>query len=219
MAQVLSRSTRDALLDAAYDAAVAGDWARTRMLDVARAAGLSRQTLYNEFGSKDALAQALAMREIQRFIDGTERALDESHPDDPIQAVAAAALYTFQQAADNPLLKAALVDDTSGLLAFLTNRGEPAISAARVSFETYYSTHWPHLSPDAITRAAEAITRLTVSYLVLPADDPAEVVADRLADLARTLLSSRAEHDAFFARGARPLLRARSTTLREETDR
>ena len=188
MAPALATSTRDALLDAAYDAAVAGDWSRTRMLDVARAAGVSRQTLYNEFGSKDALAQALAMREIERFIEGTERALDEAHPDDPIQAVAAAALYTFAQAADNPLLKAALVDDTSGLLAFLTNRGEPAISAARTSFETYYSTHWPHLSRAAITTAAEAITRLTVSYLVLPADVPAEVVAARLADLARMFL-------------------------------
>jgi AcrR family transcriptional regulator len=186
---------RDTIINAVDDLARSRGWSATTMSDVAAAAGVSRQTLYNEFGSKDALAQALAMREIQRFIDGTERALDESHPDDPIQAVAAAALYTFQQAADNPLLKAALVDDTSGLLAFLTNRGEPAISAARVSFETYYSTHWPHLSPDAITRAAEAITRLTVSYLVLPADVPAEVVAARLADLARTLLSSRAEHD------------------------
>jgi AcrR family transcriptional regulator len=191
--------TRTALLDAAYDAAVAGDWARIRMQDVARAAGVSRQTLYNEFGSKDALAEALAMREIGQFIDGTERALDAAHPDDPIQAVAAAALNTFQQAADNPLLKAALVDDTSGLLAFLTTRGQPAMSAARASFETYYSTHWPELSRDAITVAAETITRLTVSYLVLPAEEPAEAIAQRLADLARTLL-----------------LGARSTTLREE---
>jgi AcrR family transcriptional regulator len=187
MAQA-SRSTRDALLDAAYDAAVAGDWARTRMLDVAEAAGVSRQTLYNEFGSKDALAQALAMREIERFIEGTERALDEAHPDDPIQAVGAAALYTLQQAADNPLLKAALVDDTSGLLSFLTTRGEPAITAARASFERYYSTHWPHLPQEAIITAAETITRLTVSYVVLPADVPAEVIATRLADLARRFL-------------------------------
>jgi len=182
------RSTRDALLDAAYDAAVAGDWTRTRMLDVARAAGVSRQTLYNEFGSKDSLAEALAMREIGRFIEGTERALDEAHPDDPIQAVGAAALFTFRQAADNPLLKAALLDDTSGLLAFLTTRGEPAITAARASFEDYYSTHWPHLSREAITVAAETITRLTVSYLVLPPDQPAEAIAARLADIARTLL-------------------------------
>ena len=181
-------STRDALLDAAYDAAVSGDWARTRMVDVARAAGVSRQTLYNEFGTKDALAQAMAMREIQRFIEGTERALDETHPDDPIQAVAAAALFTLQRAADNPLLKAALTDDTSGLLSFLTSRGEPALAAARASFENYYSTHWPDLSREAITVAAETIVRLTISYLTVPADVPAEAVAQRMSDLARRLL-------------------------------
>jgi AcrR family transcriptional regulator len=183
-----ARTTRDALLDAAYDAAVAGDWTRTRMLDVATAAGVSRQTLYNEFGSKDALAAALALREVESFIDGTERALDEAHPDDPIQAVAAAALSTLQRAADNPLLKAALIDDTSGLLAFLTTRGEPVINAARASFESYYATHWPDLSRDAIVLAAEAITRLTLSYVVLPADEPAEVIAGHFADLARRLL-------------------------------
>lgn len=181
-------TTRDALLDAAYDAAVAGDWSRTRMADVAAAAGVSRQTLYNEFGSKDALAAALAMREVERFIAGTERALDEAHPGDPTAAAAAAALYTLQQAADNPLLKAALVDDTGGLLSFLTTRGESTYAAARASFENYYSSHWPELSPRAVAAAAETIVRLTISYLVLPSDEPAETIAHRLADLATKLL-------------------------------
>jgi AcrR family transcriptional regulator len=181
-------ATRDCLLDAAYDAAVAGDWARTRMADVAHAAGVSRQTLYNEFGSKDGLAAALAMREAERFIAGTERALDEAHPDDPIQSVATATLYTLRTAADNPLIKAALVDESGELLPFITTRGEPVIAAARASFENYYSTHWPQLSPAAITLAAETIVRLTISYLVLPAEDPAETVAARLAELARKLL-------------------------------
>src|SRR3954452_19242640 len=139
------RSTRDALLDAAYDAAVAGDWAGARMLDVARAAGVSRQTLYNEFGTKDALAQALAMREIERFIEGTERALDEAHPDDPIQAVAAAALWTLRQAAAPPLRKGPHIDDTSRRLSFLTPRGEPQLSAPRPRFESCCWTRWPHL--------------------------------------------------------------------------
>src|SRR5947209_10488847 len=181
-------STRDALLDAAYDAAVSGDWARTRMVDVARSAGVSRQTLYNEFGSKDALAQAMAMREIEQFIAGTEAALDDANPDDPIQAVRASALYTLQQAAENPLLKAALIDDDSGLLSFLTTRGEPAMAVARDSFERYYAAHWPELSAADIAVAAETITRLTITYLMLPGDAPAEILATRLADLANKLL-------------------------------
>ena len=39
-----------------------------------------------------------------------------------------------------------------------------------------------------ISVAAETITRLTISYLVLPGDAPAEILAVRLADLARKLL-------------------------------
>ena len=89
---------------------------------------------------------------------------------------------------NNPLLKAALIDDTSGLLSFLTTRGEPVMAAARESFERYYATHWPELSETDIATAAETITRLTISYLVLPAPEPAETIAARLADLARQLL-------------------------------
>ncbi|MDQ1698507.1 MAG: hypothetical protein QOG34_370 [Frankiaceae bacterium] len=181
-------TTRDALLAAAYDAAVSGDWARTRMVDVAAAAGVSRQTLYNEFGSKDALAQAMAMREVEQFIAGTEAALEAADPDDPIDAVAAAALYTLQQAADNPLLKAALTDSTGDLLSFLTTRGEPTHAAAVASFTRYYSTHFPELPADDIALAAETITRLTISYLVVPSDVPAETLAVRLADVARRFL-------------------------------
>jgi AcrR family transcriptional regulator len=185
--------TREALLNAAYDAVVAGDWDGTRMLDVATAAGVSRQTLYNEFGSKDALAQALAMREAQRFIDGTQRFLDEAHPSHPVDAVASATAWTLREASDNPLLKAALIDDAGGLLPFLTTRGEPLLAAARASIADYLHEHWPDLPRSDVDLAAEAVSRLTVSYLVLPsdaADASADAVAARLAHLVERLLST-----------------------------
>lgn len=186
-----SRSTREALLDAAYDVAVAGNWPSARMLDVAAAAGVSRQTLYNEFGSKDALAQALAMREAQRFLDGTNRFLDEIHPDAPVDAVAAATEWTIREASNNPLLKAVLTDDTSELLPFLTSRGEAVIGAARSNIESYWRSHWPEIDPDDVALAAETVARLTVSYLVLPSDGPdgsAEAIAARMSQLVERLL-------------------------------
>ena len=45
------------------------------MVDVAAAAGVSRQTLYNEFGSKEGLARALVRREADGYLAGVERAL------------------------------------------------------------------------------------------------------------------------------------------------
>jgi AcrR family transcriptional regulator len=185
------RSTRDALLDAAYDVAVAGNWQSARMLDVAAAAGVSRQTLYNEFGSKDALAQALAMREAQRFIDGTNHFLDEIHPDAPVDAVAAATQWTIREASNNPLLKAVLTDDTSELLPFLTTRGEAIIGAARSNIESYWRSHWPDIDADDVALAAETVARLTLSYLVLPSDGPdgsAEAISARMSRLVERLL-------------------------------
>ncbi|HWB65349.1 MAG TPA: TetR family transcriptional regulator [Mycobacteriales bacterium] len=185
------RTTRDALLDAAYDVVVAGGWETARMVDVAAAAGVSRQTLYNEFGSKDALAQALAVRETQRFIDGTNRCLDESHPAGPVEAVVAATLWTLHEASNNPLLKAVLTDDAAGLLPFLTTRGESVLMAARLNIEDYWREHWPEIPADDLALTAETLARLTVSYLVLPSDGPdgsAEAIANRLARLVERLL-------------------------------
>jgi AcrR family transcriptional regulator len=186
-----TRTTRDALLDAAYDVIVAGDWQRARMADVAAAAGVSRQTLYNEFGSKDSLAQALALREAERFIDGTNRFLDEVHPGRPVDAVAAATEWTIRTASDNPLLKAVLTDDTHDLLPFLTTRGEVVIGAARSNIESYWRSHWPAIPAETVALAAETVARLTISYLVLPSDGPdgsAEAIAQRMAQLVERLL-------------------------------
>ena len=185
------RSTRDALLDAAYDVVVAGEWQSARMVDVANAAGVSRQTLYNEFGSKDALAEALALREAQRFLDGGNATLEEIQPTAPADAVRAATEYTLREAANNPLLKAVLTDDTSELLPFLTTRSDQILAAARRQFEDFWHTHWPELPTDDVELAAELLPRLTMSYLFLPSDGPdasAEAIAARLAQLVDRIL-------------------------------
>ncbi|MFD0024411.1 TetR/AcrR family transcriptional regulator [Streptomyces sp. NPDC058382] len=68
-------TAREALLDAAHAALTTRPWPSVRMVDVAAAAGVSRQTLYNEFGSKDGLARALVLRAADAYLSGVERAL------------------------------------------------------------------------------------------------------------------------------------------------
>src|SRR5918911_5530163 len=137
---------RDALLEAAYDAVVAGTWQKARMADVAAAAGVSRQTLYNSFGSKDALAQALTLRETERFLDAVDDALAD-HRGTPAEAVGVATATALRLAADNPLVKAVLTDDTDagGLLPLLTTRAEPILEAARARIVEHVHTDWPDL--------------------------------------------------------------------------
>jgi AcrR family transcriptional regulator len=183
-------STREALLDAAYDAVVAGTWQKARMADVAAAAGVSRQTLYNSFGTKDALAQALTLREAERFLDTVDATL-LGHTGGPAEAVGVATATALRLAADNPLVKAVLTDDTDagGLLPFLTTRATPIIDAARSRIVEHVRADWPDLDPAEVDVVAETVVRLTVSYLVLPTE-AVDLVAERVTHIVEKLLAA-----------------------------
>ena len=80
---------RNTLLDGARDELQRRPWAEITMADIAAAAGVSRQTLYKEFGSREAFAQAFVLRESDRFLFAVEQAVRE-HLDDPATALSAA---------------------------------------------------------------------------------------------------------------------------------
>ncbi|MER7896054.1 TetR/AcrR family transcriptional regulator [Streptomyces sp. NPDC096046] len=99
-------AARESLLDAAYTALARRPWSAVRMVDVAAAAGVSRQTLYNEFGSKDGLARALVRREADGYLAGVDRAL--AGYGDPRDRLAATAEWTTSAARDSLLVRAML---------------------------------------------------------------------------------------------------------------
>jgi AcrR family transcriptional regulator len=168
---------RESLLDAAYDLAVTTGWQRARMVDVAAAAGVSRQTLYDQFGGRDGLARALALREAQRFLDGVERAMD-AHPDDVTHAIEAAATFALTAARDNPLIRAILTENgDAGLLPYLTTRAEPLLAAAKHRL-------------DLDEEVSEVVVRLALSYIVLPGTAET-TAAQRIAHVASSIVEQR----------------------------
>jgi AcrR family transcriptional regulator len=158
------------------------------MGDVAARAGVSRQTLYNEFGTKDGLAVAMSAAQTEWFLGRIQHELDQ-HPDDPIAGIRAAVTFTLDAGADDPLLKAALsgARGSSELLPLLTTRAEPLLTASRRQLTNYLTDHWPNLAHRDIALVSDSLIRLTVSHLVLPLA-PSETVADQLAELAARAL-------------------------------
>ena len=65
---------RDSILDGMRDLLLTRDWSSITLSDVAGAAGISRQTIYNEFGSRQGLAQGYAMRLADRLVDAVDEA-------------------------------------------------------------------------------------------------------------------------------------------------
>ncbi|MFJ4870398.1 TetR family transcriptional regulator [Streptomyces sp. NPDC088757] len=170
---------REQVLDAAYRLVAAEGWSGLRMTSIARAAGISRQTLYNEFGSKEAIGNALVQRELEGFLIGIERELD-SHRGALEEAAAAGVGYTLQQTVDNPLIKSVLVAARGGeddLLAYLTTRTEPVFGAAMAMLDAYAIEAWPDVDEESRGLAVETVVRLTVSHIVQPVASPAETAA------------------------------------------
>ncbi|MFJ7148525.1 TetR/AcrR family transcriptional regulator [Streptomyces sp. NPDC100445] len=99
-------AARESLLDAAYAALARRPWSAVRMVDVAVSAGVSRQTLYNEFGGKDGLARALVRRAADGYLAGVERALGSAAG--PFERLTATAEWTAAAARENTLVRALL---------------------------------------------------------------------------------------------------------------
>lgn len=120
-------AARESLLDAAFTALARRSWSAVRMVDVASAAGVSRQTLYNEFGSKEGLARALVRREADGYLAGVERAL--TTPADLRERLTATAEWTASAARENAIVRAMLTGCWSERLPSPTLSAVPSSSA------------------------------------------------------------------------------------------
>ncbi len=171
---------RDTLLDAARRELEQRAWSEVTMADVALAAGVSRQTLYKEFGSREAFAQAFVLREAERFIAAVETSLD-AHLDDPIAALTAAFGLFLAAAAEDPLIRAAIAG-SGEMLPLLTTQGQPLVQGAAERLCAAILARWPEASPHDAALLAECLVRLGISYVALPVG-PAGMTAASIAEL------------------------------------
>lgn len=177
-------------LDAAHTMLLERGWDKLRFGDVATAIGVSRPTLYAAFGNKEGLAEALVLQETNRFLTGIAQVLSAQEAD-PEAAVTAAVAYTLREAQDSPVLLAVLTSARSGsesLLPLLTTRSGPVLAAATSVLVGWFTEHVAGLDEDEVRDGVDALVRLVVSHLVLPAEDP-ERTPERLARLALRYLA------------------------------
>jgi AcrR family transcriptional regulator len=173
---------RNTLLDAACEQLQSQRWADVTMADVALAAGVSRQTLYKEFGSRDDFAQVLVMREADRFLMAVEGAV-AAHLDDPAAALAAAFDVFLRAAAENPLVHTIVHGDgAEELLALFTTHGQPLLERATERLTAVLLTSWPLVAREDVQLLSECLVRLAISYAALPTS-PASMTATSIATL------------------------------------
>lgn len=170
--QAARRLLRETLLGAARDELQRRAWSEITMADVARAAGVSRQTLYKEFGSRDEFAQAFVIHEGERFLDAVDAAVLE-HRDDPRAAVGAALTTFLLTAGEDPLVRIMLSDDgTGGMLPLVTTQGMPVVQWATARLTATIEAGWPEAPAAKVALLAESLVRLAISYITAPGGSP-----------------------------------------------
>ncbi len=173
---------RNTLLDAACEQLQTSRWADVTMADIALAAGVSRQTLYKEVGTRDEFAQVLVIREADRFLLAVEHAVG-AHLDAPAAALAAAFDVFLAAAAENPLVRAIVHGHgAEELLALFTTHGQPLVERATERLAAVLLASWPLVARDDARLLSECLVRLAISYAALPTG-PASMTAASIASL------------------------------------
>ncbi|GGV99371.1 TetR/AcrR family transcriptional regulator [Streptomyces globisporus] len=166
-------TARQALLEAAHRALADRPWRAVRMVDVATLADVSRQTLYNEFGTKGGLAGALLRQAADGYLAGVDRALTAPAPDRP----AAVALWTLRAARQNALVRALLTGHWAEGLPRPDRRpgsrgrtgGKPP--PAPEELLALVRDRMAAASPGVTTGRCEIVLRLALSCVTVPVPD------------------------------------------------
>jgi AcrR family transcriptional regulator len=169
------------ILDATFRALQDFGLSRLTVEDVAQRAGLSRQTVYRYFPSKDHLMIALVSREEERMLDGVRAAFLEH--EDLEAAVATSTSFVLALAREHPLLDRLLASDQHAFLPYVTTRALPAIIRARETMLALLMERAPDADETFLRTAVDATTRAIVSYMLTPSDRSPDEIAAAISSL------------------------------------
>lgn len=180
MTATTALSLRQRIVVAAGEVTTTSGWAQVTMSRIAERVGVSRQTVYNEVGGKEALAEAMILSELDRFLQVVTDAFD-AHPTDLVDAIRAASGSVLEFARDNPLLHA-VVSATHGadteLLPLLTTHAESLLHAAKAVVGDRLAPYAVNIPAERLDGAIDMVVRVVLSHVMQPTATPSQTADD-----------------------------------------
>ncbi len=173
---------RDSILDGMRDLLLTRDWSAITLSDVARAAGISRQTIYNEFGSRQGLAQGYALRLADRLVDVIDDEINRNEGNIYSVFVQGFRAFFAESAADPLVISLLNGEAKPDLLQLITTDSGPIINHCSQRLTASFAQSWVKASDEDAGVLARAIVRLALSYVSMPPEADYNV-ADDLARL------------------------------------
>jgi AcrR family transcriptional regulator len=172
---------RETVLGAVDELIRHNGWAATSIATVAQAAGVSRQTVYNEFGSRRSLGDAYILHRLDQLTAGITEAMESADADAGLRA----ALELFFDMVDEPLIQTILSgwSNQEELIALIRLANERA--TARLA--ELFRARRPQLTEAEAIVVADAVARVASSHAVAPTL-PRELAIDRIVQLVTLIL-------------------------------
>lgn len=175
-------TVRVRLLDAAHGVIESSGWSAVTMSRIADVAGVSRQTVYNEFGTKHGLAEQLALRELGRFLDVVRQRMESQH--DLVSSIRSACEGVLEVAEQSLLVRtivrAAPADQDTDFLKIMTTESGEIVEASVMVVQQSIHELYPEtpLMPEELSVAVELVVRLVLSAITRPSKPPASAASD-----------------------------------------
>jgi len=183
---------RDCVLDAMRAELLTKDWSAITLSDIARTAGVSRQSIYNEFGSRQGLAQGYALRLADRLVDAVGGAIEGNVGDVHAAFLSGFRSFFADSAADPLVISLQSGAAKPDLLQIITIDSGPIISHCSRRLAEAFQQSWVGADAADAGVLARAIVRLAISYVSMPAESVSRADHDGAdhdvaADLARLM--------------------------------
>jgi AcrR family transcriptional regulator len=165
--------------------------AKSSMEDVAKRAKVARVTVYRRFAGKDALVEAVFLRELRRYqadLAGAVAGIEA-----PEDQLAEGFVMTVRTIRNHALLQRLLVSEPDQLLPYLTMEGGPFLELGRAFLAHRMATALDDgRTFEEMLVAADLVARLMISFAITPGspvdfDDPEAARAFARTYLARIL--------------------------------
>lgn len=169
-------ATAEAVIDAALRQFELFGLARTTMDDIARRAKVSRVTVYRRFAGKEALVDAVILRELRRFLADLEDAIEPLAT--PEEKLVEGFVFTLEALCRHRLLQRMLESEPELVLPHLTVQGGAVIAAARDFLAGGIAREVAdERGGEELLTVADVVVRLVLSFVLAPQtivdfDDP-----------------------------------------------
>ena len=173
--------TREAVFAALRELLLDSPWGEVTLEAVAKRAGVSRQTRYNDFGSRKGLAEAYTFAMAEAYCDAVDELLADRP--DPLAALEAAMQLFLTGAEEDPLIRRVQAGEAhSDLTRIVTADSGPLLERIAERLGASLSRSWPAAGPEKVEAAATLMARLALGLVTMP-PPPGDAFAKRLAML------------------------------------